>query len=197
MMVFIFFPLTGALLGWLFFYLFSKIFWIPDSSRSFTFSRIFEQLKGTTGGLLQEKLFGNDFLTSQLNCWIDQEKTIGSLQPSIEKVVHQFVDHTMMQRWPMIGMFLNGDAKEKMKAGLIEEILKAAPGVLKNAGESLIGRLENDQLLDDLLAKFTITEGRKILEPALRPVFRKLSLAGLFLGLLIGLVLSLMTLIFC
>lgn len=196
-MLFLFlFPLLGAFLGWLFFFSLNKIFWLSKAKMSF--AELFKKLSEEVGNAMESKLLGtNGILSKELKSWLEKEATIASLKPSVTATVHHFVDEKLEQRWPMIQMFLNAEAKEKMKAGLIEEILKSAPSALQNAGDSLIHQLEKDRLIARKFSEMPLTESKKVVFPYLQPIFQKLIWIGIVNGFAIGLLLGLLVLIIC
>lgn len=196
MIVIYFFPIIAAILGWLFFAIAAKMFWRSNAKASFSFQSILKNNLPKLGEKLERSLSEQQVIEREIGKLAAAESTIKAIRPAIEKEVAEFVDKKLEQRWPMIGMFLNAEAKEKMKIGLVEELLKSAPGALQQAGTSLSKHLEEKHFILEKLNQLSFESSRQMVFPVINPIIKRLSALGALLGGLVGLVLLALVLIF-
>lgn len=191
-----FFPVIAAFLGWLFFAVAAKLFWRSDAKGGVSFQGILKNNLPQLGGKLENYLSEQQIVAKEIGKLASAESTLNALRPAVEKEVAEFVDKKLEQRWPMISMFLNAEAKEKMKAGLTEELLKSTPGALQRAGTALSDHLEERHFIARKLNELSVDRCRQAVYPVIHPVIKRLSLLGALLGGIIGLVQMVLVLIF-
>jgi len=191
-----FFPVIAAFLGWLFFAVAAKLFWRSDAKGGVSFQGILKNNLPQLGGKLENYLSEQQIVAKEIGKLASAESTLNALRPAVEKEVAEFVDKKLEQRWPMISMFLNAEAKEKMKAGLTEELLKSTPGALQRAGTALSDHLEERHFIARKLNELSVDRCRQAVYPVIHPVIKRLSLLGALLGGIIGLLLMVLVLIF-
>lgn len=190
------FPVIAAALGWLLFMFAGKLFWSTASNARFSFQGIVKNNLAKIGEKLESWLLEQQIVDKEIKKLAFAEATTNAVRPAIEKEVAQFVDKKLEQRWPMIGMFLNAEAKEKMKAGLAEELLKAFPGALQKAGTALSQHLQERHFIIEKLNELSAESCRQVVFPVINPAIKRLTALGALLGGIIGLLLATLVLIF-
>ncbi|HET8574522.1 MAG TPA: hypothetical protein VFL76_11715 [Edaphocola sp.] len=190
------FPVVAAILGWLFFAIAAKVFWRSGVKSRFSFQGILKNNLPKVAGKLENYLSEQQIAAKEIGKLAFAESTISALRPAVEKEVAGFVDNKLEQRWPMISMFLNAEAKEKMKDGLTEELLRSLPGALQRAGMALSDHLEERHFIAEKLNELSAESCRQAVFPVIHPVIRRLSALGALLGGIIGMILTALVLFF-
>lgn len=196
MIIIYFFPVIAALLGWLFFAIAAKVFWRSGAKAGFSFQGILKNNLPQLAAKAEKYLAEQQIVEKEIGKLAFAESTVNALRPAVEKEVAEFVDKKLEQRWPMIGMFLNAEAKEKMKTGLAEELLRSAPGALQRAGTALSDHLEERHFITGKINELSFESCRQMVFPVINPLIKRLSALGALLGGIIGLVLMVLLLIF-
>lgn len=180
-------PFIGAACAGLSFLLLRLFFWRDATSGNDFAGHLIYKIQQRAGSQIEQKLLDeNGVLQKELKRFSEREETVQVLSPSVANEVEKFVDIKLEQRWPMISMFLNAEAKEKMKIGLTEELLKAIPGALKNMGNGLLRKLETEHFIQEKIAAISVSEAKMMVRPYVHRVFQRLFWIMVIIGGIVG-----------
>lgn len=191
-------PLVGAALAGLLYLLLRWILWQNITSEKDLIAAFIKKICEDAGRKLEPKLLGeNGILYKELESFVDRDETMQALSPVVALEVEKFVDVKLEQRWPMISMFLNAEAKEKMKTGLTEELLKTIPDALNNIGNSLLKKMEAEHFIKGKMDTISVLECKNIIRPYIQSVFKKLFWGMIIMGSFIAFITGGLVWLFC
>lgn len=191
-------PLVGAALAGLLYLLLRWILWQNITSEKDLIAAFIKKICEDAGRKLEPKLLGeNGILYKELESFVGRDETMQALSPVVALEVEKFVDVKLEQRWPMISMFLNAEAKEKMKTGLTEELLKTIPDALNNMGNGLLKKMEAEHFIKGKMDAISVLECKNIIRPYIQSVFKKLFWGMIIMGSFIAFITGGLVWLFC
>jgi len=195
-MIIYFLPLITCLLGWLSVVLALRLFWRKQSRSGFTFRNTLHTYKPLLAKEAGKYVSGSMLRSDALGRLISGPEILRSLRPELERNVTVFLNQKLKEKWPMVGMFLNDQALDKMKAGLMEELDRALPGMLTQLAATAGRHLP----VEDYVAQEVMNIHENKIQDALSGHFRRigarLGLAGAAAGLIMGIIVCLLLKIF-
>ncbi len=184
-------PLLCAFIGWLTNYLAVKMLFHPRRPVRFLFVTLHgifpkrqQALARNLGNMVQGELISHEDVTVILQdpAFVEKIKTLS----------HDYVETLISEKLtavnPMIAMFLNSQAAEKIKALMAEELGRLIPRVLEETTAELESRLDFSELVRQKVESFSMDKIEEILFAIMKKEFRFIELVGGILGFLVGLV---------
>jgi hypothetical protein len=185
-MIFYFFPLLAAALGWLLALLMLRLFLSPRLKSRFTLKsqiRIWKPELAEVAGACVEKQMSPARLMESLS-----GPALGqAVQSELESKVSSFIKERLPEKWPMLGMFLNADTLEKIRAGLMEELQEMLPGFLHKLSGTLAANIPARRIVEQKIQALSEMEILEYIKTKHSKMASGMQWAGALIGLLIGL----------
>jgi len=177
-----FFPLVAALLGYLANlaftgYLFGKI--IPAKM---------PLLASAAGRYASDQLLNMDVIAAKLT----DPKSVAEMRPFIEQHIDTFLKVKLKEKMPAIAMFVGEKTLDTMKASLMEEIDILLPNLLQRYAGNLSQNINIEQALATKMNNLPVAQ---LLSKHLKKEKLLFQLFGAAVGLVIGVVLGLLSLV--
>jgi len=110
------------------------------------------------------------------------------LTPTIERHLDNFLQVKLKEKLPVIAMFVGGGTLDKIKEGMLEEITLLLPEIINQYTDSLSRKIDIEKMVTEKVAGFSSDKLEQILEAVMKKEFRFLEIIGAVLGLGIGLI---------
>ena len=149
------------------------------------------QIARKIGETVQEHLISHDDIRKVLS----DDATQAKVHQIFDKRVDVLLQTRLKTVHPMVGMFLNDQVSEKLKALIMEEVTKALEPITENVMESLEEHLDFKQLVIAKIEEFDLDRFEQIVLNIARRELRAIEILGGVLGFIIGLGADLLLLI--
>jgi uncharacterized membrane protein YheB (UPF0754 family) len=184
-------PLTSAFAGWFSIWFVLHILFQPKKKKKFlcfSFQGIIpkkqNEISEKIGDIVANDLLKIDYFIKKVN----DPKNFTELLPFIESHVHEFLAVKLNEKIPVVSMFIGESTLNKLKEGLMEEIVLLLPEVIKRFTDNLVNELNIKSLVAEKIGVFTSQKLEKIFYTNYRIEIYKLQLFGATVGLIIGLI---------
>ena len=176
--IFYFFPLIGALTGWMLHSLLIHKF-IPASKKI---------IAKNAGKWVGQNLVAGFKLDEKFRDPSQFEK----IKPFIESHVDEFLRVKLGKQMPMISMFVGDKTIDKMKTVFMDELQVIFPGVIGKLAGSLEDEIDVGRLVGQRLAAIDDRKWKELVEKNLGEHLKKLRWLGALTGFIIGALMLLM-----
>jgi uncharacterized membrane protein YheB (UPF0754 family) len=191
-------PLISAFIGWFTNWIAIKMLFHPREPKKIlgiTFHGIFpkrqRQFAEKLGKLVSEELLS----FSDIEEKITHPGNIQKIMPLIEGHIDVFLREKLPKQMPVISMFIGDKTINELKAVFTAELETLFPVIMKNYMSSLQEDLNLEKIVVEKVAAFSSDKMEQVLNAIMSKEFRFVEIIGGVLGLLIGLLQVLITLL--
>ena len=191
-------PFISAFIGWFTNWIAIKMLFHPKEPKRFlgiTIQGIFPkrqaQFAAKLGSLVANELLHFDEIAEK----IKEPERLKELNPIIEAHLDTFLKVKLVEKMPMISMFIGEKTIGQLKAGMMEEIEILLPELLSKYTDSLSSQIDIERIVTEKVAMFSSDKLEEILTAIMSKEFRFIEVIGAILGFTIGLLQVLLTLI--
>ncbi len=183
-------PLISAFIGWLMVSLAIKMLFHPYQPKKIlgiSFHGVIPKRLPHFAkklGELVNTLFSFDDIENKISDPANLEKII----PMIETHVDDFLRNRLSTEMPVISMFIGDKTIIKLKTAFMKEIETLFPLVMKQYAGNLRTELDLKYIVIKKVSGISSEDLEKILQQALSKEFRQVKIAGAIIGLIIGVV---------
>lgn len=180
------FPLLAAAVGWLLALLMLRLFLSRDIQSEYTLK---SQIRIHKPGLAQA---AGAYAEAKMNPARLMERSgpilLQTLKPELESKITLFVEQQLTKKWPMLGLFLNTETLEKIKAGLMEELEAMLPDMLQKLTGTLAANIHLSELVEQKIMALSEMKILDYIKERHSKMISGIQWAGLLIGFIIGLV---------
>lgn len=191
-------PLISGFIGWLTNWVAIKMLFHPVKPvkvLGMTIQGIFPKRQRQFAEKLG-RLVSNELLSfSDIEEKITHPDNIKKLLPHVEQHIDEFLRQRLKEVFPMISMFIGEKTINQLKAVFMEELERLFPVLMKNYMNNLKHELDLERIVVDKVASFSSDKLESILYGIMSKEFRFVEIIGGVLGLLIGLLQVLLTMV--
>lgn len=184
-------PFIAALTGWITNFIAVKMLFRPKEKKRILFFEvqgIFPKRKKSLaeklGKVVSKELFSIEDVKNNLN----KPEILEEVNVVIEEKIDTFLNEKLVASMPMLGMFMNGEVKGKIKDVLVTEFKDAIPELTGKLGDSLESNIDIEKTVYDKVVNFSSEKLEEILYSIMKKEFRFIELLGALLGFIIGLI---------
>jgi len=167
-------PIVAAFTGWLVVWLAIYIMFRPGRLKS--------AATKLAGRLAAEFLQVHE-IAAQLN----DPQALKQLNPTIEKHLDNFLAVKLIEKLPVISVFLGESTVQKIKEAMMEEIEQLLPIVITQYTDALVQKIDLERMVASRIANLAATRLQQDLRSAMKSELRQLQVMGLAMGFLVGL----------
>lgn len=184
-------PIIAALTGWITNFIAIKMLFHPRKEVKILFVRI-QGIFPKRQHVLAEKL--GRIVATELFSFEDIKKnfTSTSTAEEINKVLDEkledFLEVKLKTAMPMLAMFLNNDARSKIKNTLHEEFQHILPEILDRYSTKLEKDIKVEEIVYQKVAAFSTDKLEDILYSIMSKEFKFIEILGAVLGFFIGII---------
>lgn len=189
-------PLISAFIGWFTNWIAIKMLFHPREPKKvlgLTFHGIFpkrqRQFAEKLGKLVSEELLS----FSDIEEKITHPGNIQKIMPLIEGHIDHFLREKLPKQMPVISMFIGDKTINELKTVFTAELETLFPVIMKNYMASLQQELDLEKIVVEKVAAFSSDKMEQVLNSIMSKEFRFVEIIGGVLGLLIGLLQVLIT----
>ncbi len=191
-------PLISAFIGWVTNWVAIKMLFHPREPKKIlgiTFQGIFPKRQQQFAEKLG-KLVSNEFLSfSDIEEKISSPENLKKIMPLIENHVDDFLRNRLSTEMPMISMFIGDKTIGKLKGAFMQEIESLFPPVMKQYAANLKTELDLEHIVIRKVSGFSSDKLEEILYQIMSKEFRFVEIIGAVIGLIIGTVQVLITVV--
>jgi uncharacterized membrane protein YheB (UPF0754 family) len=189
-------PLISAFIGWVTNWVAIKMLFHPREPKKIlgiTFQGIFPKRQQQLAEKLG-KLVSNEFLSfNDIEEKISNPENLKKIMPLIENHVDDFLRNRLSTEMPMISMFIGDKTIGKLKGAFMQEIESLFPPVMKQYATNLKKELDLEHIVIQKVSGFSSDKLEEILYQIMSKEFRFVEIIGAVIGLIIGIVQVLIT----
>ena len=184
-------PILAAITGWVTNYLAIKMLFHPKQKVKVLFLTI-QGIFPKRQDLLAERL--GKIVASELFSFNDIKErftstsTAAEINKVLDEKLEDFLDSKLKTMMPMLAMFLNSDAKARIKDTLHLEFQNILPDILNKYSEKLERDIDIEKIVSQKVAAFSSDKLEQILYSIMKKEFKFIEILGGVLGFLIGLI---------
>lgn len=184
-------PIIAAITGWVTNYVAIKMLFHPKKKINLYFFSI-QGIFPKRQALLAERL--GKIVSSELFSFKDIKERFTSTSTALEinKVLDEkledFMEDKLKTAMPMLAMFLNKDAKVKIKETLHSEFQNILPDILNKYSEKLEKDIDVEEIVYQKVAAFSSEKLEQILFSIMKKEFKFIEILGGILGFMIGII---------
>jgi uncharacterized membrane protein YheB (UPF0754 family) len=184
-------PILAAITGWVTNYLAIKMLFHPKKKVKVLFLTI-QGIFPKRQDLLAERL--GKIVASELFSFNDIKErftstsTAAEINKVLDEKLEDFLDSKLKTMMPMLAMFLNSDAKARIKDTLHLEFQNILPDILNKYSEKLERDIDIEKIVSQKVAAFSSDKLEQILYSIMKKEFKFIEILGGVLGFLIGLI---------
>lgn len=191
-------PLISAFIGWFTNWIAIKMLFHPREPKvvlGMRFHGIFpkrqQQFAEKLGRLVSQELLSFDDIRQK----ITNPDNVKAIMPAIEAHIDEFLRHKLAKSMPMISMFIGEKTITELKAIFLTEMELMFPDVMNNYVGNLQQQLDLEKIVTEKVAGFSSDKLEQILLSIMSKEFRFVEIIGGVLGLLIGILQVVITLL--
>lgn len=184
-------PIIAAITGWVTNYLAIKMLFHPKKKIKILFLTI-QGIFPKRQDVLAERL--GKIVALELFSFNDIKERFTSTSTAVEinrvldEKLEDFLDVKLKTMMPMLAMFLNNDAKTRIKDTLHLEFQNILPEILNKYSEKLERDIDIEKIVSQKVAAFSSDKLEQILFSIMKKEFKLIEILGGVLGFLIGLI---------
>jgi uncharacterized membrane protein YheB (UPF0754 family) len=184
-------PIIAALTGWITNYLAIKMLFHPREKKRIFFVEIqgiFPKRQHILAARLGQIVAKELFSFQDIKRHFTSTGTAGEINHVLDEKLEDFLENKLKESMPMLGMFMNADIKNKIKATLHDEFKDILPDILTRYSEKLERDIDIESIVSSKVAAFSSDKLEQILFSIMKKEFRFIELLGGVLGFVIGLI---------
>lgn len=189
--LFVILPIISAFIGWVSNWLLIKGLFHPQKPvrlPGFTIQGIYpkrqKQLAAQLSTLVSKELLS----FTDLEAKITSPDNFNKIKPTVEEHVDDFLRNKLKEAFPMIGMLIGDRTINTLKEIFMNELETLFPVIMKAYMQNLQKDLDLDKLITDKIMAFTPASLEAALYQNMGKELAQARLAGLLIGLFIGLI---------
>ena len=191
-------PLISAFIGWFTNWIAIKMLFHPKEPKKIlgiTFHGIFPKRQKLFAEKLG-KLVSTELLSfSEIEKKITDPANLKNLMPFVEQKVDQFLRVKIAEVFPLISMFIGDSTINQLKAVFMDELNVLFPELIGKYMKHLESQLDLEKIVTEKVSNFSSDKMEEILNQIMSSEFRFVEVIGGVLGLIIGIVQVLITVI--
>ncbi len=191
-------PLISAFIGWFTNWIAIKMLFhprLPKKILGITFHGIFpkrqKQFAEHLGRLVSKELLSFKDIEEK----ITHPDNIKKVMPLVDEHIDSFLRNKLATTMPMLSMFIGDKTIAQLKEVFMAELEELFPQLMKNYMNSLQSELDLEKIVIDKVAGFSSDKLEEVLNNIMSQEFRFVEIIGAVLGLIIGLLQVLITLL--
>ena len=191
-------PLISAFIGWFTNWIAIKMLFHPKEPKKIlgiTFHGIFpkrqQQFAEKLGKLVSEELLSFKEIEEK----IINPANLSKIMPLVEGKIDLFLHEKLKSVFPMISMFIGQNTINQLKLVFMQELETMFPEIIGSYMKHLESELDLEKMVTEKVAGFSSDKMENILNQIMSKEFRFVEIIGGVLGLLIGILQVLITLL--
>ena len=191
-------PLISAFIGWFTNWIAIKMLFHPREPKKIlglTFHGIFpkrqRQFAEKLGKLVSTELISFQEISNK----ITDKKNLEKLMPFVETKIDDFLRRKLSDVFPIISMFIGDSTINQLKTVFMQELESMFPELIGSYMKNLESQLDLEKIVTEKVYGFSSDKMEQILNQIMSKEFRFVEIIGGVLGLLIGIVQVLITLL--
>jgi uncharacterized membrane protein YheB (UPF0754 family) len=184
-------PIIAAITGWVTNYLAIKMLFHPKKKINlyfFSIQGIFPKrhrvLAERLGKIVSTELFSFKDIKENFT----STSTASEINKVLDEKLEDFLEVKLKSAMPMLAMFLNSDAKAKIKNTLHLEFANILPDILNKYTEKMEKEIDIEKTVTQKVAAFSSDKLEEILFSIMKKEFKFIEILGGVLGFLIGII---------
>lgn len=191
-------PIISAFIGWFTNWIAIKMLFHPREPKKIlgiTFHGIFPKRQRQFAEKLG-KLVSTELISfSEIESRITNPQNIKKLIPFVEKKVDDFLRRKLSEVFPVISMFIGDSTINQLKGVFMNELEEMFPELIGSYMKNLESQLDLEKIVTEKVYGFSSDKMETILNQIMSKEFRFVEIIGGVLGLLIGILQVLITLV--
>jgi len=191
-------PIISAFIGWFTNWIAIKMLFHPKEPKKIlgiTFHGIFPKRQRQFAEKLG-KLVSTELISfSEIESRITNPQNIKKLIPVVEKKIDDFLRKKLSEVFPVISMFIGESTIHQLKVVFVDELEEIFPELIASYMKNLESELDLEKIVTEKVYGFSSDKMETILNQIMSKEFRFVEIIGGVLGLLIGILQVLITLI--
>lgn len=182
-------PIICALIGWFTNYIAVKMLFHPKKPIKLGFVTLYgifpkrqKALARNLGELVQGELISHEDIQKVIH----DPSFLEHFRGIIEEYIDTLLKEKLAAAIPMVGMFLQGEAAEKVKALLVDELTGFVPEVIETTSAQLEEKLDFSDHVRQKVEQFSMDKLEEILFSIMKSEFKFIEVVGGVLGFVIG-----------
>jgi uncharacterized membrane protein YheB (UPF0754 family) len=191
-------PLISAFIGWFTNWIAIKMLFHPKEPKKIlgiTFHGIFpkrqQQFAEKLGKLVSEELLS----FTEIEEKIVNPDNLSKMMPLVEGKIDLFLREKLSSVFPMISMFIGQNTINQLKTVFMQELESMFPEVIGSYMKNIESQLDLEKMVTEKVSGFSSDKMESILNQIMSKEFRFVEVIGGVLGLLIGILQVLITLL--
>ncbi len=191
-------PLISAFIGWFTNWIAIKMLFHPKEPKKIlgiTFHGIFpkrqQQFAQKLGKLVSEELLSFKEIEEK----IINPDNLSKIMPLVEGKIDLFLREKLSSVFPMISMFIGQNTINQLKLVFMQELEAMFPEIIGTYMKNIESQLDLEKMVIDKVSGFSSDKMESILTQIMSKEFRFIEIVGAVLGLVIGFVQVLITLV--
>ncbi|MCF8214951.1 MAG: DUF445 family protein [Chitinophagaceae bacterium] len=191
-------PLISAFIGWFTNWIAIKMLFHPKEPKKIlgiTFHGIFpkrqQQFAEKLGKLVSEELLS----FTEIEEKIVNPDNLSKMMPLIEEKIDLFLREKLSIVFPMISMFIGQNTINQLKTAFMQELESMFPEIIGSYMKNIESQLDLEKMVTEKVSGFSSDKMESILNQIMSKEFRFVEVIGGVLGLLIGILQVLITLL--
>jgi len=191
-------PLISAFIGWFTNWIAIKMLFHPKEPKKIlgiTFQGIFpkrqQQFAQKLGKLVSEELLSFKEIEEK----IISPDNLSKMMPLVEEKIDLFLREKLSSVFPMISMFIGQNTINQLKLVFMQELEAMFPEIIGSYMKNIESQLDLEKMVIDKVSGFSSDKMESILTQIMSKEFRFIEIVGAVLGLIIGFVQVLITLV--
>lgn len=191
-------PLISAFIGWFTNWIAIKMLFHPKEPKNIlgiTFHGIFpkrqQQFAEKLGKLVSEELLS----FTEIEEKIVNPDNLSKMMPLVEEKIDLFLREKLSNVFPMISMFIGQNTINQLKTVFMQELESMFPEIIGSYMKNIESQLDLEKMVTEKVSGFSSDKMEAILNQIMSKEFRFVEVIGGVLGLLIGILQVLITLL--
>lgn len=191
-------PLISAFIGWFTNWIAIKMLFHPKEPKKIlgiTFHGIFpkrqQQFAEKLGKLVSEELLS----FTEIEEKIVNPDNLPKMMPLVEEKIDLFLREKLSSVFPMISMFIGQNTINQLKTVFMQELESMFPEIIGSYMKNIESQLDLEKMVTEKVSGFSSDKMESILNQIMSKEFRFVEVIGGVLGLLIGILQVLITLL--
>lgn len=191
-------PLISAFIGWFTNWIAIKMLFHPKEPKKIlgiTFHGIFpkrqQQFAEKLGKLVSEELLS----FTEIEEKIVNPDNLSKMMPLVEEKIDLFLREKLSIVFPMISMFIGQNTINQLKTAFMQELESMFPEIIGSYMKNIESQLDLEKMVTEKVSGFSSDKMESILNQIMSKEFRFVEVIGGVLGLLIGILQVLITLL--
>lgn len=183
-------PLIAALTGWITNLIAVKMLFHPRKKINlglFSIQGIFPKRQHVLAEQLGELVSRELFSVEDLKRIVEDPEMLSGTEEKIGQKIDSFMENFVKSN-PMLGMFLSGGVREKIKSSLMKELDVLLPELIDGLVDKLEEKVDIKAIVKEKVQSFSSDEIEKMLYGIMSKEFRFIEILGGILGFIIGLI---------